>query len=66
MTEVGIRCVEKPTLQPSRYGCRRREVDATAKNDEPRAARDEYEKRYTAATNGARWIAIYRKVIEAV
>ncbi len=41
-------------------------MDATAKNDEPRAARNEYEKRYTAATNGARWIDRYRKVIEAV
>ncbi len=30
------------------------------------AARDEYEERYSAATHGARWIAIYRKVIEAV
>jgi len=30
------------------------------------AARDEYEERYSAATNDARWIAIYRKVIEAV
>jgi glycosyltransferase involved in cell wall biosynthesis len=30
------------------------------------AARNEYEKRYTAATHGARWIDIYRKVIEAV
>ncbi len=30
------------------------------------AARDEFEKRDTAATDGACWIDIYRKVIEAV
>ena len=37
-----------------------------AKNDGLRAARDEYEKRFTAATDGVRWIDIYRKVIAAV
>ena len=65
MTEVGIRCVGKNPLFSLRdagaAGAKGMRWQRTTG-----AARDEYEERYSAATNNARWIAIYRKVIEAV